>query len=209
MRWIVRASAVVRLAAGLAGCGGSAHTAATAPATTLPPTTVARAPATTAAGGPGALQAEANAAAAGDIPDNQVFLVFHNARAGYSMKYPEGWAQYGGGKAVVFRDKNNIVRIDVGGGPAPTAATIKQERRNEIAFGALEFHDVFKIFRSGGAETVALRGLDLRVESRELVALLGPSGSGKSTALHLAAALDEPSAGDVRVFGDSLSRLGE
>ena len=83
------------------------------------------------------------------------------------------------------------------------------ERRDEIAFGALEFHDVFKIFRSGSAETVALRGLDLRVEPRELIALLGPSGSGKSTALHLAAALEEPSAGDVRVFGNSLSRLSE
>jgi putative ABC transport system ATP-binding protein len=83
------------------------------------------------------------------------------------------------------------------------------ERRDEIVFGALEFHDVFKIFRSEGAETVALRGLDLRVERHELVALLGPSGSGKSTALHLAAALDEPSAGEVRVFDSSLARLGE
>jgi putative ABC transport system ATP-binding protein len=83
------------------------------------------------------------------------------------------------------------------------------ERRDAITFGALEFHDVFKIFRSGPAETVALRGLELRVESRELVALFGPSGSGKSTALHLAAALEEPSAGEVRVFGRSLSRLTE
>jgi putative ABC transport system ATP-binding protein len=83
------------------------------------------------------------------------------------------------------------------------------ERCDEIAFGALEFHDVFKIFRSGPAETVALRGLDLRIEPRELVALFGPSGSGKSTALHLAAALDEPSAGEVRVLGHSLARLGE
>jgi putative ABC transport system ATP-binding protein len=83
------------------------------------------------------------------------------------------------------------------------------ERQQEIAFGALEFHDVFKIFRSGNTETVALRGLDLRIETRELVALFGPSGSGKSTALHLAAALDEPSAGEVRVFGNSLSRLSE
>jgi putative ABC transport system ATP-binding protein len=81
------------------------------------------------------------------------------------------------------------------------------ERREQVAFGALEFHDVFKIFRSGPAETVALRGLELRVEPRELVALYGPSGSGKSTALHLAAALDEPSAGEVRVSGRSLSRL--
>jgi putative ABC transport system ATP-binding protein len=83
------------------------------------------------------------------------------------------------------------------------------ERTEEIAFGALEFHDVFNIFLSGPAETVALRGLELRIEPCELVALHGPSGSGKSTALHLSAGLDEPSAGDVRVFGRSLSRLTE
>jgi putative ABC transport system ATP-binding protein len=83
------------------------------------------------------------------------------------------------------------------------------ERRDEISLGALEFHDVFKIYRSGPAEAVALRGLELRIEARELVALFGPSGSGKSTALHLAAALDEPSAGELRVFGRSLSRLTE
>jgi putative ABC transport system ATP-binding protein len=83
------------------------------------------------------------------------------------------------------------------------------ERQEQLSFGALEFHDVFKISRSGPAETVALRGLDLRIEARELVALFGPSGSGKSTALHLAAALDEPSAGEVRVFGSSLARLDE
>jgi putative ABC transport system ATP-binding protein len=83
------------------------------------------------------------------------------------------------------------------------------ERRPELSFGALEFHDVFRIFRSGPAETVALRGLNLRVEPRELVALFGPSGSGKSTALHLAAGLEEASAGDVVVFGRSLARLGE
>ena len=83
------------------------------------------------------------------------------------------------------------------------------ERRDEVSFGALEFHDVFRIFRSGPAETVALRGLDLRIELRELVALFGPSGSGKSTALHLAAGLDEPSAGDVVAFGRSLARLDE
>lgn len=83
------------------------------------------------------------------------------------------------------------------------------EPREELTFGALEFHDVFRIFRSGPVETVALRGLDLRVEPRETVALFGPSGSGKSTAVHLAAGLDEPSAGDVVAFGRSLARLGE
>ncbi len=84
-----------------------------------------------------------------------------------------------------------------------------EREREEIAWGALELNDVFKIYRSGPVETVALRGLDLRVEAGELVAVFGPSGSGKSTMLHLAAGLDQPSAGEVRVFGRSLSRLDE
>ena len=83
------------------------------------------------------------------------------------------------------------------------------EREQAVAFGALEYHDVFKIFRSGPTETVALRGLDLRIERRELVALFGPSGSGKTTALQLAAGLDEPSAGDIVCFGRSLARLDD
>jgi hypothetical protein len=128
MRRIVLASAVIGPAAVLSGCGGSTHTAATAQTPTQT-TTARQAPATTAASGPTALQAEANAAAAGDIPDNQVFLVFRNVRAAYSMKYPEGWAQQGSGKSVVFRDKSNIVRIDVAGGAALTIATIRQELR--------------------------------------------------------------------------------
>ena len=83
------------------------------------------------------------------------------------------------------------------------------EPREQLSFGAVEFHDVFKIFRSGPVETVALRGLELRVEPQEFVAVFGPSGSGKSTMLHLAAGLDTPSAGDVRVFGRSLAQLDE
>ncbi|HVH51984.1 MAG TPA: ATP-binding cassette domain-containing protein, partial [Gaiellaceae bacterium] len=50
---------------------------------------------------------------------------------------------------------------------------------------------------------------DLRVEPGEFVAVFGPSGSGKSTMLHLAAGLDQPSAGEVRSFGRSLARLTE
>jgi putative ABC transport system ATP-binding protein len=74
---------------------------------------------------------------------------------------------------------------------------------------ALELLDVFKIYRSGPVETVALRGLDVRIERGELVAVLGPSGCGKSTMLALAAGLDVPSAGEVRAFGRSLARAGE
>src|SRR5947209_7890970 len=84
------------------------------------------------------------------------------------------------------------------------------ERPSEqLEWPALQFHDVFKIYRSGPVETVALRGLELRVEHGELVAVLGPSGCGKSTMLGLAAALDQPSAGEVRVGARSLSRLDD
>jgi putative ABC transport system ATP-binding protein len=78
-----------------------------------------------------------------------------------------------------------------------------------VHWPALQLRDVFKIYRSGPVETVALRGLELRIEREELVAVLGPSGCGKSTMLALAAALDEPSAGEVRVGERSLGRLGE
>ena len=83
------------------------------------------------------------------------------------------------------------------------------ERPHEVVWGALELHDVFKIYRSGPAESVALRGLDLRIEPGEVVAVFGRSGSGKSTMLRLAAGLEQPSAGDVRALGQSLGRLGE
>ena len=79
----------------------------------------------------------------------------------------------------------------------------------DTAPAALEFVDVFKIYRSGPVETVALRGLSFRVEPGELIAVLGPSGCGKSTMLTLAAALDEPSAGEVRAGAGSLQRLDE
>jgi putative ABC transport system ATP-binding protein len=79
----------------------------------------------------------------------------------------------------------------------------------EVEWPALECLDVFKIYRSGPVETVALRGLDVRVERGEVVAVLGPSGCGKSTLLALAAGLDDPSAGEVRADGRSLGRLDE
>jgi putative ABC transport system ATP-binding protein len=83
------------------------------------------------------------------------------------------------------------------------------EKRDEADHPALELIDVFRIYRSGQVETVALRGLSMRIEPAEVVAVFGPSGSGKSTFLHLAAGLDVPSAGEVRVGGRSLARLGD
>jgi hypothetical protein len=71
---------------------------------------------------PVALSAEAKSAASGDIPDNQVFVTLHDAAAGYSMQYPEGWVQGGSGADVTLRDKSNVVHIVVRRGRAPRAA---------------------------------------------------------------------------------------
>jgi putative ABC transport system ATP-binding protein len=54
-----------------------------------------------------------------------------------------------------------------------------------------------------------LRGLDVRVEAGERVALVGPSGSGKSSLIAVAAGLEQPSGGRVRLFGEDLGRLDE
>ena len=91
-------------------------------------------------------------------------------------------------------------------------ASLYEEHERDVAaveWPALELIDVFKLFRSGPVETVALRGLDVRIERGEIVAVLGRSGSGKSTFVHLAAGLDTASAGEVRAFGQPLGQLDE
>ena len=66
---------------------------------------------------------------------------------------------------------------------------------------ALELQDVFKVYNEGPIETVALRGVSMRIEPGEYVALCGPSGCGKSTLLNLVAGIALPTAGRVRVCG--------
>jgi hypothetical protein len=119
---------LVLVAVVAAGCGGSKSASTTTTKTTAPAATTMQTTTTTGpAASPSPLQAEAKAAATGDIPDNQVFLRFVDPVAGYSMKYPEGWAQQGAASTVTFRDKNNIVRIVVKPGGAVTPADAKHD----------------------------------------------------------------------------------
>ncbi len=64
-------------------------------------------------------------------------------------------------------------------------------------------------YGEGSTAVEALRGVDLDVRDRELVAVMGPSGSGKSTLMHLLAGLDKPTTGTVTIAGTELGKLGD
>jgi putative ABC transport system ATP-binding protein len=66
-----------------------------------------------------------------------------------------------------------------------------------------------KVYRTGDVEVHALRGLDLVLETGELVVLLGPSGSGKSTLLNILGGLDTASSGEAWFLDHELSRLDD
>ncbi|BEL02182.1 ABC transporter ATP-binding protein [Actinoplanes sichuanensis] len=72
----------------------------------------------------------------------------------------------------------------------------------------LELVNVRKTY-PGSPPVESVRGVDLTVHSGEMVAVVGPSGSGKSTLLNLAAGLDRPTSGSVRIAGVALEKLSE
>jgi putative ABC transport system ATP-binding protein len=71
----------------------------------------------------------------------------------------------------------------------------------------LELLNISKSYGEGETSVCALEDIDLSVDEGQLVAVMGPSGSGKSTLLTIAGSLEEPTSGEVRIGGASLSNL--
>lgn len=71
----------------------------------------------------------------------------------------------------------------------------------------IELRGVTKVYGSGEVAMQALRGIDLRIEAGDFVAVMGPSGSGKSTCLNILGCLDTPSAGSYRFEGVEVGGL--
>jgi putative ABC transport system ATP-binding protein len=73
----------------------------------------------------------------------------------------------------------------------------------------VEAVDLKKTYMLGKIPVEALRGVNLKVESGDFLAILGPSGSGKSTLLNLIGALDKPTAGTLLIDGVDISKLND
>ena len=69
--------------------------------------------------------------------------------------------------------------------------------------------DLWKTYDMGAEEVHALRGVHLRIERNEYVAIMGPSGSGKSTLMNLIGCLDTPSKGHYWLNGNLVSELDD
>lgn len=100
----ISAGSAAVLLAGLTACGSASH------------------------GGSPSHATEANPA--GDIPDSQVYVRYHPPQGQFLLSVPEGWSRSTAGRAVVFTDKLNTVRIETR--PAATAPTIASVKTHEL-----------------------------------------------------------------------------
>jgi putative ABC transport system ATP-binding protein len=73
----------------------------------------------------------------------------------------------------------------------------------------IEIEDVTRTYHLGSIEVPALRGISLRVERGEVVAIMGPSGSGKSSLMNILGCLDKPTTGRYSLDGEDVGSLEE
>src|SRR3981081_3700805 len=73
----------------------------------------------------------------------------------------------------------------------------------------ISVQDLWKTYEMGSEQVHALRGVDLRIDRNEYVAIMGPSGSGKSTLMNLIGCLDTPTQGKYWLNGHLVSELDD
>jgi len=73
----------------------------------------------------------------------------------------------------------------------------------------VETRGLTKVYRSGGVDTPALRGIDMAIGEGEFVSIMGPSGCGKSTLLYIVGLLDMPTGGTLTLAGTDTRGLGD
>jgi putative ABC transport system ATP-binding protein len=73
----------------------------------------------------------------------------------------------------------------------------------------IELNHVSKSYKMDEVEVKALNNVDLKINKKEFVAIMGPSGSGKSTLLHMVGCLDRPTEGKIILDGTDISTLND
>jgi putative ABC transport system ATP-binding protein len=73
----------------------------------------------------------------------------------------------------------------------------------------IDIKDIVKIYKLGDVEVAALNGVTCRIETGEIVSIMGPSGSGKSTLMNLIGCLDRPTSGSYELDGIDVSSLND
>lgn len=73
----------------------------------------------------------------------------------------------------------------------------------------IEVQDLWKIYEMGQEKVYALRGINVKIEKGEYVAIMGPSGSGKSTLMNLIGCLDTPTKGTYLLNGQAVASMSD
>src|SRR5689334_1670695 len=87
--------------------------------------------------------------------------------------------------------------------------TTRDRQSEQANASVVALRNVRKVHGEGDGAVVALDGVSVDLARGSFTAIMGPSGSGKSTFLHVAAGLDRPTSGTVRLGDADLSRLSE